>query len=124
MLRGALQGTGQPAAIKKVFQIDAEKLEESYTSMFGRFRELKRKAEFEFAIDWKQIVQSFETHINIRNRNEILEEAEQQEWKQLQQQEWREQQQQEWREQQPSRDHLSSRDGSSRSERVYDLRGE
>jgi hypothetical protein len=53
LLRGALQGNGQPSAIKKVFQIDAEKLEESYSSMFGRYRELQKTAEFEFAIDWK-----------------------------------------------------------------------
>jgi hypothetical protein len=107
LLRGALQGSGQPAAIKKVFQIDAEKLEESYSAMFARFKETQKKAEFEFAIDWKQIVKSFETHINIRNRNEILEQTEQTEWKE------------------PSRDHNTSREGSSsRSDRVYDLRGE
>ena len=66
---------------------------------------MQKKAEFDFAIDWKQIVKSFETYINIRARNEILEQGEQESLRK-----------------EPSRDHNSSREGSSRSERVYDLR--
>lgn len=58
MLRNALQTGTNPTAIKKVYQIDAEKLEEGYSGMYSRFQELQRKAEFDFAIDWKQIVQS------------------------------------------------------------------
>lgn len=81
--------------------------------MFGRYRDLQKKAEFEFAIDWKEIVKSFETHINIRNRQEILEQTdhEQESWKP---------------EREYSREHTSSREGSNshKSERVYDLRGE
>ena len=53
VLKNALQGGSQPAVIKKVFQIDGEKLESSYTSMFKKYRDLEKNSEFEFAINWK-----------------------------------------------------------------------
>jgi hypothetical protein len=46
VLRNALQSGNQPAIIKKVFQIDGEKLEASYTSMFKKYKELEKKSEF------------------------------------------------------------------------------
>lgn len=72
VLKNALQSGSQPAVIKKVFQIDGEKLESSYTSMFKKYRDLEKNSEFEFAINWKEIVKSFEAHINIKGREEIL----------------------------------------------------
>jgi hypothetical protein len=46
MLKNALQNANQPAIIKKVFQIDAEKLEDSYSTMFKQYRDLQKKSDF------------------------------------------------------------------------------
>lgn len=38
VLRAALQSGSQPGVIKKVFQIDSEKLEGTYAGMFKKYR--------------------------------------------------------------------------------------
>jgi len=38
ILKNGLSNTGQPTIIKKVFQIDGEKLESSYNTMFKNYR--------------------------------------------------------------------------------------
>ena len=75
ILKNGLSNTGQPAIIKKTFQIDGEKLESSYNTMFKNYRQLQKNADFEFTVNWKELVKGFETNINIKGRNEILEES-------------------------------------------------
>ena len=75
ILKNGLSNTGQPTIIKKVFQIDGEKLESSYNTMFKNYRQLQKNADFEFTVNWKELVKGFETNINIKGRNEILEES-------------------------------------------------
>lgn len=53
MLQQSLSTSGQPAVVKKVYQIDSDKLEEGYESMFVKFKELQKKAEFDIVMNWK-----------------------------------------------------------------------
>ena len=74
MLRNALQGGGQASVVKKVYSIDGEKLQEGYTEMGRKLKSIHRKAEFEFSIDWKAVIQALEKNIVLKNKAEIAEE--------------------------------------------------
>lgn len=72
-LKAALQSGSQAGVVKKVYQIDGEKLEKGYSGMFQQYREMQVKSDFEFAINWKEIIKSFEAHINLKPKTDLLE---------------------------------------------------
>jgi hypothetical protein len=45
-LKAALQSGSQAGVVKKVYQIDGEKLEKGYSSMFQQYREMQVKSDF------------------------------------------------------------------------------
>jgi len=53
VLKTALQSGNNAAVVKKVYQIDGDRLEKGYSTMFKQYKELQSKAEFEFTINWK-----------------------------------------------------------------------
>lgn len=46
LLRNTLHMNTQPSIIKKIFQIDAEKLEEGYRNMYVKYCDLKARSDF------------------------------------------------------------------------------
>ena len=59
--------------VKKVFSIDAERLEQGHAEI-GRLRTVQRRADFEFSIDWKNIIQALEKNIVLKSKTDIVEE--------------------------------------------------
>ena len=60
--------------VKKVFSIDAERLEQGHAEMVGRMRTVQQRADFEFSIDWKNIIQALEKNIVLKSKTDIVEE--------------------------------------------------
>ena len=52
-LQQALTGAGQPSVVKKIFQIDAQKLKEGYNNMFTKYKDLRQRTDFEISLNWK-----------------------------------------------------------------------
>ena len=46
LLQQSLSTSGQSSIIKKIYQIDADKLNEGYTGMYRKFKEVSQKADF------------------------------------------------------------------------------
>lgn len=46
LLQQSLSGAGLPSVVKKIMQIDAEKLKESYNGTFLKYRELQQRTDF------------------------------------------------------------------------------
>ena len=69
LLQQSLSTSGQSSVIKKIYQFDADKLSEGYTSMYRRFKEVSQKADFEILVNWKEIIKSIESNIIIKNKN-------------------------------------------------------
>ena len=53
-----MTSSGQSSIIKKIFQIDADKLKEGYNHMFLKFKELSQKADFDIIVNWKEIIKN------------------------------------------------------------------
>lgn len=60
--------SNQAAVVKRIYQIDSEKLEESYQAMFVRFNELHQKAEFDIVLNWKDIIKGIEDNIIVKHK--------------------------------------------------------
>lgn len=73
MLQQALSTAGQPAVVKKIFQIDAEKLKEGYKNMIARFKKLQEKADFDISMNWKEIIKGFEENVVVNFKQEAIE---------------------------------------------------
>lgn len=58
LLQQSLSTNGQSSIIKKIFQIDGEKLKEGYNSMFSKFKELSFRADFDIIVNWKDIIKN------------------------------------------------------------------
>ena len=77
MLQQSLATSGQPSVVKKIFQIDSDKLEEGYSSMFLKFKELSHRSDFDINVNWKDIIKSIETNIVIKTKHESIQEHDQ-----------------------------------------------
>ena len=70
LLQQSLTSNGQSSIIKKIFQIDADKLKEGYNHMFLKFKELSHKADFDIIVNWKEIIKNIESNIIIKSKPE------------------------------------------------------
>ena len=52
--------------IKKVHQIESEKLQAAYLEMFNKFSKTVLRSKFTFDIDWNYLMQAFEQSITLR----------------------------------------------------------
>ncbi len=78
LLQQALNGSGQAGVVKKIFQIDAQKLKEGYNGMFARYKQLQQRTDFQINLNWKQIIKSIESNISMKSKLEQVESDQQQ----------------------------------------------
>jgi hypothetical protein len=69
-------GAAQPGIIRKIMQIDAERLSQSYNGMFLKYRELQQRTDFEIALNWKEIIKSIESNVTMKSKAETEESQE------------------------------------------------
>jgi len=48
-----LLSTGQSSIVKKVYQIDADKLRDGYSAMSQKAKQVSQRADFDILINWK-----------------------------------------------------------------------